>query len=269
MSDIVNIACVQMRPMLGDKEYNLEKVKVLLEQNLTSTTDLIVLPEFFNTGIESNPLINLAENEQKNETLQYLSKLAKQYNSYLLAGSIMETRDGKLYNTSRLLNRNGEEVAKYDKIHLFDSFGGNEHTYCTSGDKVVVADTDFGKVGLAVCFDIKFPKHYIELVKQGAEIILEPAAWCSPKKFADYKKEEWILMNRARALDNMVYFVSANQVGKIDSFLSVYGHSMICAPNGEVLADGGDVEECVITAQIDLSFLRQLRSQFNMEKYVE
>ena len=268
MSGVVNAVCVQIRPKLGDKKYNFEKVKFLLEQNLSTSVDLIVLPEFFNTGIESNALINLAEPQDNNETLEFLSGLAKEYKSYLLAGSIMETRDGKLYNTSRLLDRNGEEVAKYDKIHLFDSFGGNEHTYCTAGDKVVVVDTDFGKVGLAVCFDIKFPSHYIELVKRGAEIIVEPAAWCSPKKFADYKKEEWILMNRARALDNMVYFVSANQVGKIDSFLSVYGHSMICAPNGEVLADAGE-EECIISAQLNMSFLNDLRSQFNMKKYVE
>lgn len=259
-----NILSVQIRPNIGHKQKNLEKVKEIIDQNASLNPDLILVPEFFNTGVSVPEFKKLAETEDNNETVDFLSKIAKKYNSYLLAGSIIESKDGKLFNTSRLLDRNGEQIAVYRKIHLFDSFGGNEDSYCTRGDEIVVADTDFGKVGMSVCFDIKFPNHHIELVKRGAEIIVEPAAWCAPNNILEQATQEWILMNRARALDNMVYFVSSNLCGKVDSFLTACGHSIIAAPNGNILSDAG-AEEGAAAFQIDLELLRMLRTQFKTE----
>lgn len=259
-----NIVSLQFRPKIGQKQKNLEKVKELAEKNAHLNPDLILVPEFFNTGVSVPEFKKLAETEEKNETLEFLAEIAKEHNSYLLAGSIIETKDGKLYNTSRLLDRQGEQIAVYKKIHLFDSFGGNEDSYCTRGDEIVVADTDFGKIGMSVCFDIKFPNHHIELVKRGAEIIVEPAAWCTPNTMIAQTVQEWILMNRARALDNMVYFASSNLCGKVDSFLTACGHSMIVAPNGNVLSDAGE-EEGAAAFQIDMELLRALREQFKIE----
>lgn len=261
----VNLLSIQFRPKIGQMQKNLEKVRELIEKNAHLNPDLIVLPEFFNTGVSLPEFKKLAQTQENNEVIKFLSPLAKKFNTYILAGSIMEQKDGKLYNTSRLLDRNGEQIAEYSKIHLFDSFGGTEHEYCTAGDKIVVADTDFGKVGISVCFDIRFPKHHLELVKTGAEIIVEPAAFCAPNDMLEQMTQEWILLNRARALDNMVYFVSANPCGKVDSFFGACGHSMITAPNGNVVSDAQN-EEGVAFCRADLEMLRGLRSQFDMKK---
>lgn len=264
MINKANILSVQIRPKIGHKGKNLEKVREFIEKNADLKPDLILMPEFFNTGVSAVEFKKLAE-EGLGETTQFFSEIAKKYNTYVLCGSITVKEGDKLYNISRLLDRNGEVVGEYRKIHLFDSFGGQEHTYCTPGNEIVVLDTDFGKVGMSVCFDIKFPNHYIELVKKGAEIIVEPAAWCAPNDGLAKAEQDWVLMNRARALDNMVYFASSNQCGKIDSFFGCCGHSMITAPSGEVLAEAGS-EEGIAFAQIDMEFLRALRSQFNIEK---
>ncbi len=260
----VNVLSVQIRPKIGQMQKNLEKVKDFIEKNAALNPDLILMPEFFNTGISVPEFQKLAQDPQKNEVLEFFKEVAKEHKSYVLAGAIIEREGEKLYNTSRLIDRNGEEIAKYRKIHLFDSFGGQEDTYCTPGNEFVVVDTDFGKVGLSICFDIKFPNQYIELVKRGAEVILEPAAWSAPNQMLATATEEWILMNRARAMDNMVYFVSSNLCGKVDSFLSSCGHSMIVSPNGQVLSDAGS-EDGIAAAQIDMEFLRLLRTQFKME----
>lgn len=266
-----NILSIQLRPKIGQKQKNLEKASELIEKNLSkvaNSPDLILLPEFFNTGISVPEFKKLAETPQKNETVDFFAKIAQKHNTYILCGSIIETDGKNLYNTSTLIDRKGKIVAKYRKIHLFDSFGGTEDQYCTRGDKEIVVDTDFGKIGMSVCFDIRFPKHFLNLVKQGAQIIVEPAAWCAPNQYFQINKEQWQLMNKARALDNMVYFCSSNLCGKVDSFLSACGSSMICAPNGEVLAQA-DEDEGAIGACIDTGFLEMLRSQFNMPKLTE
>lgn len=268
----VNVISVQIRPKIGRREENHKKIKEFIDANSHLNPDLILMPEFFNTGVSVVEFKKLAEDEKNSETLAFFSKIAKEFRSYILTGSIIEKvteQDSeKFYNTSWLLDRDGKVSAKYRKMHLFDSFGGTENQYNTPGDEYVVADTDFGKVGMSVCFDIKFPKHYIELVKRGAEVIVEPAAWCAPNNILENAKEEWILMNRARALDNMVYFVSSNQCGKIDSFLSACGHSIIAAPNGKILSDAGD-DEGIAAFQIDMEFLRLLRTQFDVNKLAE
>lgn len=268
----VNVISVQIRPKIGRREENHRKVKEFIDANSHLNPDLILMPEFFNSGVSVVEFKKLAEDGKNSETLAFFSKIAKEYHSYILTGSIIEkvteNDSEKFYNTSWLLDRDGKVIAKYRKMHLFDSFGGTENQYNTPGDEYVVADTDFGKVGMSVCFDIKFPKHYIELVKRGAEVIVEPAAWCAPNNILENAKEEWILMNRARALDNMVYFISSNQCGKIDSFLSACGHSIIAAPNGKILSDAGD-DEGIAAFQIDMEFLRLLRTQFDVNKLAE
>ena len=255
-----NILSIQIRPKTGRRERNLEKVGDLIDQNSHLNPDLILMPEFFNTGVSVPEFKKLAETEETSVSLDYFKEKAKKYNTYILTGSIIEKDGEKLYNTSWLLNRNGEIAGKYRKIHLYDRCGGTENQYCSYGDSIKVVETDFGKIGMSVCFDIKFPNHFVNLVKQGAEIIVEPAAWCLPND-----TDNWITMNKARALDNMVYFCSSNLCGKIDSYLTSCGHSMIVAPNGQVLSDVGE-QEGIAAAQIDIDYLRYLRLQFNLNR---
>lgn len=260
----VNVLSIQFQPKIGKKDFNLQKAKSIIENNKHLNPDLIVLPEFFNTGISLPAFKKLAEPVEKNETVAFFKDVARDLKSYLLVGSIMELENGKLYNTSRLLDRKGDELAMYRKVHLFDSFGGEEHLYCKPGDRYVTVDTDFGKVGLSVCFDIRFSLQHVELVKQGAEIILETAAWSCLNSDLEQYVENWTLLNRTRALDNKVYFISSNLCGKVDSSLTSCGYSMICAPDGRIVANAKDLEGCAF-AQIDTDYVKECRSQFNMK----
>ena len=261
------VAALQIGSDPRGKAATIEKILSYEDQIKASGADLVVLPEFFNSGVSVPEFKKMAQKQFNDEVVEYLGLLAKKHNTYILAGSIMEQENGRMYNTSRLLNRNGEQISKYRKIHLFDSFGGTENEYCTAGDEIVVVQTDFGKVGISVCFDIRFPKHFLNLVKNGAELILEPAAWCAPNELVEQMQSQWVVLNRARAVDNLVYFVSSNLCGKVDSTFSACGHSMIVSPDGEVLAEA-DNEENAIFATIDLDYVRQLRSQFCMDKLV-
>ena len=266
MKNQVSVISIQICPKIGYRERNLNKVKEIIEKNLHLNPDLIVLPEFFNTGVSSVEFKKLAERDDDSPTIKFLAEIAKEHNTYILAGSIVEKDGDKLYNTSRLLDRRGETIAKYRKIHLFDSFGGTEHEYISYGKDYTVAQTDFGKIGLATCFDIRFPLHFTELIKRGAEIIILPAAWVKPHEKLAMGTENWKVLNRARAVDNISYFISSGLCGKIDSTKGLSGHSMIVDPAGKVLADAGE-DEGIASAILDMNIVREMRSQFDIKRF--
>lgn len=261
----VSVISIQICPKIGYRDRNLNKVKDIIEKNLHLNPDLIVLPEFFNTGVSSVEFKKLAESEDDSPTVKFFSQIAKEYNTYILAGSIVERDGDKLYNTSRLLDRRGVIIAKYRKIHLFDTFGGTENDYISYGHDYAVAQTDFGKIGLATCFDIRFPRHFMELINRGAEIIVLPAAWVKPPHLLAFGTDNWKVLNRARAIDNICYFISSGLCGKIDSTKGLSGHSMITSPAGEVLADAGE-DEGIAAAVLDMNLLREMRSQFDIKR---
>ena len=137
---MTNVLTVQIRPRIGEREQNFAKVRAIIEQYRDKKPDLILMSEFFNTGISRPAFERLAEEESLSPTLEYFSKVAKEYNTYVLCGSIIEKDGEKLYNTSYLLNRGGEKVAKYRKINLFNYFGGTEGEYVTPGEEIVVVE---------------------------------------------------------------------------------------------------------------------------------
>lgn len=256
-----NILSVQINPKLGKKQSNLDKVKYFIEKNADLKPDLIIMPEFFNTGIVHSELDEFAEVDGSSETVEFLSKLAKRYKTYICCGAIFEKDGDKIYNTSFLLDRNGDVVAKYRKIHLFNYMGGNEGLRITEGKDLVVVDTELGKIGMSICWDIRYPMMFHDLMKQGAEIIICPAAMCQPFQ------QEWFTLNQARAMDNAVYFVSSTMVGAqgVSGFVGV-GHSMIVNPNGEILATAGSTEGCAF-AKIDMNALHKLRKAFPVTEF--
>lgn len=264
----VSVISIQICPKIGDIEKNFIKVKKLIEENTHLNPDLIVLPEFFNTGVSIPEFKKLAESEENSPTLQFFTEIAQKYSTYILIGSVIEKDGEKLYNTSYLSDRNGKIIAKYRKIHLFDSFGGDENKYIEYGKDSVVVQTDFAQIGLATCFDIRFPKHFTKLVSKGAEIILLPAAWASPCTLLQEYTDNWILLNRARALDNLAYFISSNLCGKIDSSIGLVGHSMIVDPAGKILSDAG-TDEGIASAWLDMKLIKAMRSQFDIKKLAE
>lgn len=259
MAGILNI---QFTPKAGDKKANLNKVKEFIEHHADKQLDLVVLPEFFSTSIDDKSMINDPEDENGGIVTEFLKALAIKYNTNIICGSVMEKSDEKLYNTCFVIDRYGEIVGKYRKIHLFNYFGGNEGTYTTAGDKPLVVTLDFARVGVSLCFDIKFPMLYRELIKRGAEIIVSPSAWSIPKSASAREKEiftnTWKAMNICRATESLVYFVTSNLTGRTNPFLESVGNSMITAPMGEVISNTEN-EETASYANLDMSIIYDLK----------
>lgn len=248
-----NILTIQINPIVGEKQTNLEKVKRFIVENSELNPDLIIMPEFFNTGINEDAFKKLAEEEHSSETIAFFSELAIRYNTNIHTGAIIEREGDKLYNTSFFIDRNGKILGKYRKIHLFDYFGGNEGASITPGNELVVLDSDIGKIGMSICFDLRFPLHYNKLMKQNAEILVCPSAWALAWLF------EWELCNQSLALDNAAYFVSSCLCG--ESYYEHAGNSMIVEPTGKIIARAG-LEEGIAFAQINVAKVREARELF-------
>lgn len=261
---MTGILSLQFEPVIDDKKANLQKVAALIDANKNKKLDLIVLPEFFLTGVGPD-YTQAHEEENGGEPLKFLSELAKKYNSNIACGSIVRKVNGKLFNTLFVLNRIGEIVAKYDKTHLYKYFGGTEDKNITAGNELVVADLDFGKLGLSVCFDIRYPMQYRKLVQMGAEIIASPTAWAYLT--ANKEKEETVTrktfeaLNITRAFENLVYFVTSNQCGSVGDMCTFIGGSMITSPMGEVIQNALE-DECGIYADVDLETVRELKKTY-------
>ena len=261
------VLCLQYNPKIGDKEFNLNRVEQFILEYSNKSIDLVLLPEFFSTGIDHNSFLNFYEDEYGGYVVKKVKDIAKKYSVNIVAGSVIEKSDNKLYNTSFVINRDGESIGKYRKIHLFNYNGGTEGQRITAGNEPVVVELDFAKIGLNICYDFRYPLMQKNLAKMGAEILVCPTAWCIiNEKYnnSDKLKHEqdiWESLNKIRAYDNLVCVVSCNQVGKANERVSNIGHSMIVSPDGEVLANAGN-EECAIYAEIDLEKVRQYKKEY-------
>ncbi|MBQ9688278.1 carbon-nitrogen hydrolase family protein [bacterium] len=258
---MAGILSIQINSLMGDKERNLEKIEKQLEQNCDKKLDLVLIPEFFSTNIDYE---KAPEDENGGEVLARICELARQYGTNIVAGSIVRKVGEKFYNTSFAVNRAGEVLTKYDKIHLFNYMGGNEGNFTSAGSEIVTVDFDFGRVGLAVCFDVRYPLLFNQLIKRGVDLITLPTAWLVPSQLYEDDalvkgaKDMWQSMLKTRAYDNMVYFVVSNQCGRVNNGLRAIGNSMIISPSAEIQAKI-DEEEGAIYSDIDVDVVRFLR----------
>lgn len=225
---------------------------------------LVVLPENFACmGKLETDKLAIAEAYGKGLIQQTIAHLAKEFKLWVIAGTIPIKGSGSRVKSSCLVyDSQGICVARYDKIHLFDvCVSGGKEVYQESstiepGEKLVVVDTPIGHVGLSVCYDLRFPELYRQLTQQGAELFAVPSAFT-----ATTGAVHWEVLLRARAIENLCYVLAANQGGLHDNGRCTYGHSMIVEPWGRVSAVQTQ-ETGVVTADIDLQNLRQLRKQF-------
>lgn len=249
---------IQIQPEIGDKKANLDKVQKFVEEKAWFKPDLIVLPEVFTSGVDHKVLHKCAENIPNGETTEFFSNIAKKYETNIVAGSIIEKCEEKnpsYCNTSVVFDRNGEILGKYQKIHMFNYYGSNEGDYVSSGDKAVVVQTDIGKIGLSICYDLRFPELYRALTYAGADIITCVAAWPYPRL------EHWMTLNKARAVENTVFMVAVNQCGRVNPKRQNLGMSMIVNPWGDVTASAGG-DEGVMLGEIDFDYLKKIREEF-------
>jgi len=246
-------------------EGNLEATAKLLREAKEAGAELACLPENFSfIGLKDADKLAVAEADGSGPVQQFLSETARALGLWILGGTTVIKGDSarRVSNTSLLFDAQGKRVARYDKIHLFDVAipGRNEQylesNHVTPGRKVVVADTPVGRLGLSVCYDMRFPELYRELVARGAQWLAMPAAFTVPTGRA-----HWETLLRARAIENLCYVVAPAQWGTHSSGRETYGDTLIVDYWGQVLSrlpSGIGV----ITAQFDLARQAETRTRF-------
>ena len=260
----IKIAAIQM-PTVADKMENVRTVKTYLEKIKDENPDFVILPEMFCCPYQTENFPIYAEKEG-GPVWQQLSGYAKQYGIYLIGGSMPEKdAEGNVYNTSYIFDREGKQIGKHRKVHLFDIDvkGGQtfkESDTLTAGDRETVFDTEFGKMGVMLCFDIRFPELSRMMVNDGAKVIFVPAAFNMTTGPA-----HWELSFRTRALDNQIYMVGCAPARDITAGYISWGHSIVTNPWGAVV-DMLDEKEGILLAELDMGYEERVREELPLLK---
>ncbi|MDD3219342.1 MAG: carbon-nitrogen hydrolase family protein [Lachnospiraceae bacterium] len=257
--DKMKIAQFQMH-VYNEKEKNIAELKYYLEKIKDQDVDLVAIGEMFNCPYSNDNFPIYAEPEG-GETWMACSNLAANYGIYLSAGSIPEIdAEGRLYNTAYVFDRAGKQIAKHRKIHLFDidikgkqSF--KESDTLTPGEGCTVFDTEFGKIGVCICFDIRFPELFYQMTKQGVQIILIPAAFNTTTGPA-----HWELLFRCRAVDNQCYIAGTCEARDETASYKAWGHSLFVSPWGDIIQEL-DEKAGYMIHEVDFDYLKQIREE--------
>jgi len=242
-----------------DKHENFTKVADFVHRAAEGGAKIACLPEIWNAPYNMKKLSDYAESAD-GETVSFMRELAKKEKILLIGGSIPEKDGGKIYNTCFAFSREGELLARHRKTHLFDVDieGGvrfKESDFFTAGDapEGTVFDTEFGKIGLAICFDMRFPAMSIAMAKAGASLIFLPASFNLTTGPA-----HWDLLIRARALDSQLYFAACAPARDENASYVSYGHSRVASPWGAFIAEANE-RETLLLADIDLAYMDKVR----------
>lgn len=260
----IKIAAIQMSTV-ADKMENVRTVKAYLEKIKDENPDFVILPEMFCCPYQTENFPIYAEKEG-GPVWQQLSGYAKQYGIYLIGGSMPEKdAEGNVYNTSYIFDREGKQIGKHRKVHLFDIDikGGQtfkESDTLTAGDSDTVFDTEFGKMGVMLCFDIRFPELSRMMVNDGARIVFVPAAFNMTTGPA-----HWELSFRTRALDNQIYMVGCAPARDVSAGYISWGHSIVTDPWGRVI-DMLDEKKGILLAELDMDYEEQVREELPLLK---
>ena len=252
MQKSIKAAAVQFTIALGDIDANLAHVTKTLRRLAQEGVELAVLPEMWSCGFAYRELNALAQRTP--ELVEQLGALSREL-SMVIVGSLPEPHGDKVYNTAYVLDR-GTLAGSYRKLHLFSLMG--EDRSLDSGDSTLVAQTSVGKIGVMICYDLRFPELARKLTLEGAQIIVVPGEWPKPRQ------EHWCTLLKARAIENQLFVIAANccgLVGKLDFF----GLSMVIGPKGEILAEAG-YESCEPAALIDPAEMTRWRESITCFK---
>jgi len=263
-STAVRVAAVQMSSGT-DLNANLDAAAQLLSEAAESGAKLAVLPENFSfLAADETGRLAVAESPQGGPVQTFLAEQARAHSVWLVGGTtpIRGAEDDRAYATSLLYDPDGECRARYDKIHLFDvGVPGTEESYCESATAIPGATpvsyaAPFARIGMAVCYDLRFPALFDRLGVLGMDVLSLPAAFTVPTGEA-----HWDVLLRARAIESLCYVVAAAQCGEHAGGRRTYGHSMIVGPWGDVLAER-PAAPGVVTADVDMMRLESLRKRF-------
>lgn len=253
----MKIAVCQLRTEL-DQDVTLSKTEAMVAEAARNGADFVALPEMFNCPYSKKyfrPFAALGHEK----TVEAMSRWARENRVILIGGSIPEVEGDKIYNTAFVFDREGNEIARHRKAHLFDvdlpGMRFKESDTFTPGDAITVFDTEYGKMGVAVCFDVRFAEMFRAMARRGAQIIFLPAQFNMTTGPA-----HWDLQLRCRAVDNELFFVAA-AAARYEGFdYQCWGHSMVIDPYGTVLAAADETEQ-IIYADIDLGRIDEVRKQ--------
>lgn len=256
---MINVALLQIGAT-SSKDENINKVKGLFEQLVKSKKAIhfICLPELFSYLPDPDDSYeNLGEVAEKigGPTTKMLTGYAKKIGAYIVTGSFLERRANRHFNTSLVISPEGKILAEYRKIHLFDIREYKESTFFNPGNQISTLDTKYGRIGLTICYDLRFPELFRTLVLKGAELIFCPAAF--PIAGQSPGEDHWQILTKAAALQNMIYLVAVNQIGYRRPFY-YFGRSTVIDPWGIEIAKAPN-KECVFYAEIDMDYLREMR----------
>jgi len=260
MNRKLSIACLQYSSAKNEK-HTLKTIKDLIDKALDVEAELITLPECA-TSLQKNSFLTseLAKTEDENFSLQILKEIAKLNSIFILIGSLPIKVDDKLVNRSFLVGPKGDVLYKYDKIHLYDVNLPNGDVYresdtYKSGNKAIIAEIKKNKIkiGLTICYDLRFPHLYQDLAVNGAEIIVVPSAFSNLTG-----PVHWHTLLKARAIETGAFIIAPAQTGYHECGRTSYGHSLIVSPWGEVLKDAKE-EIGIIHANINLDEVMRAR----------
>lgn len=259
------LAVCQME-VIDNKAVNINKAIDLLGTSKKNGADLAVLPEMFNCPYENNKFGVYAESEEDGETIKRISETAKELDMYVIAGSIPEKSENRLYNTCFIFNRQGKLIGKHRKVHLFDidiksKICFKESDTLSPGENTTIVDTEFCKIGIAICYDIRFPELMRIMALKGAELFVIPAAFNMVSGPA-----HWEALARIRAVDNQVFLSMVSPARNENSSYIAYGNSMVVDPWGNIISSA-DEKERIIYADIDLNIVDKIREELPLLKH--
>lgn len=253
---MIKIQLYQFEVAFGDLEANKSKIKQFFENELNEDTDIVVFPEMWNNGYALEHLNEKADNNLGN-TKQFISNLANQFKVNVVAGSVSNKKDDAVYNTLVVFNEHGDLIYDYDKIHLVPML--NEPKYLASGNFLPETfDLCDIKMGGIICYDLRFPEPIRRLAINESKVIFVVAQWPKSRLY------HWKQLNIARAIENETYIVACNSCGN-DENTEYAGHSLVIAPNGDVISEANN-QETILSVKIDSNKVNEIRNQIPVFK---
>lgn len=256
----LNAACLQLTSNDNPSD-NLDVVLNLSAQSISQGANFILTPEnTFLLTLDTSILNERAESFENSKSIKSIQEFSKKNQIWFLIGATPVKIGNHIMNRSILINPDGEIISTYDKIHMFDVSLPNGESYKESdkfkaGKDLTIAETPWGKIGLSVCYDLRFPNHYRQLMKMGSFLLTVPSAFTK-----NTGERHWHSLLRARAIENFCYVLAPAQTGKHFNNRETYGHSLIISPDGKILAEKKDGIGFIIS-EIDTKIPDILRSQ--------
>lgn len=254
----LTVSIAQMEVAQADPEKNLAKAKILASEASRRGSQLLCFPEMWTTGFNWEWIKrHAAEHEQ---IVAQVGELARQNNIWISGSMLSLNGDGKPANTLIVFNPQGEKAGVYRKTHLFSLF--DEHLHVAPGECLTTLDAPWGRTGLSICYDLRFPELFRSYAIRGVEVQLLAAAFPNPRL------EHWRTLLRARAIENQMYVIAANQVGR-ETFengevTNYFGASAVIDPWGKLMVEAGETDEILLTVTLDTQLVERVRGKMNV-----